>query len=224
MHLQAESHNRGVAYRVWSHRNFNREASSTHTDKPIVLDDNETSVPDPGKKFHECSTEYVQLEDNLANKEDALITGEIESVSTELEIFKGLPAVGDSNMLLGPSSSENISPELSLITPVAELHLTNRAPISEATIESQVSSSPHKGRSHPKYLCLTMNALSRQREHRILELLQVLLGIMFLSTSTLFVSALRGHLFTSSYSLTVLIRLKMGPVRGGDLKSHTHAA
>lgn len=175
MHLQAESHNRGVAYRVWSHRNFNHEASSTHTDKPdVVLDDDETSVPDPGKRIHECSTEYVQLEDNLANKEDAIITGEIESVSTELEIFKGLPAVGDSNMLLSPSSSENITPELSLITPVAELHIVNRAPISEATTESNVSSSPHKRRSHPKYLCLTMNALSRQREHRILELLQVL--------------------------------------------------
>lgn len=173
MHLQAESHNRGVAYRVWSHRNFNREASSTYTDKPdIVLNDDETSVPDPGKRIDECSTKYVQLEDDLANKEDAIITEEIESASTELEIFKGLPAVDDSNILLGPSSSENLSPEVSHITPVAELHLVNKPPISEATIESHVSSTPHKIRSHPKYLCLTMNALSRQREHRILELLQ----------------------------------------------------
>ncbi|KAK1358500.1 B-block binding subunit of TFIIIC [Heracleum sosnowskyi] len=173
MHLQAESLNRGVAYRVWSHRNFNREASSTYTDEPdIVLNDNETSVPDPGKRSDECSIENVQLEDDLSNKEDAIFTGEIESVSTELEIFKGLPAVGDSNMLLGPSSSENLFPEPSRITPVAERHLVNKAPITEATTESHISSTPHKRRSRPKYLCLTMNALSRQREHRILELLQ----------------------------------------------------
>ncbi|XP_017252944.1 uncharacterized protein LOC108223286 isoform X2 [Daucus carota subsp. sativus] len=168
MHLQAESQNKGVAYRVWSHGNFNREALSSFIDKPdVVLNDNETSVPNSGKRFDECSTEYVPLEDDLAKRGDTVIEGENENVSTELEIYKGLPAVGDSNMLLGPSSSENLSSETSCIMPIAELHIVDKAPVSDASI-----SAPNKRKSDPKYLCLTANALSKQREHRILALLQ----------------------------------------------------
>ncbi|WOG99122.1 hypothetical protein DCAR_0518470 [Daucus carota subsp. sativus] len=142
MHLQAESQNKGVAYRVWSHGNFNREALSSFIDKPdVVLNDNETSVPNSGKRFDECSTEYVPLEDDLAKRGDTVIEGENENVSTELEIYKGLPAV--------------------------ELHIVDKAPVSDASI-----SAPNKRKSDPKYLCLTANALSKQREHRILALLQ----------------------------------------------------
>lgn len=182
MHLQAESQNKGVAYRVWSHGNFNREALSSFIDKPdVVLNDNETSVPNSGKRFDECSTEYVPLEDDLAKRGDTVIEGENENVSTELEIYKGLPAVGDSNMLLGPSSSENLSSETSCIMPIAELHIVDKAPVSDASI-----SAPNKRKSDPKYLCLTANALSKQREHRILALLQVFVLESYICTLALY--------------------------------------
>lgn len=177
MHLQAESHNRGVAYRVWTSGNFNPEASNTLPSKPDNVDDDGVSIQHVrNPNFQENSTETVQWEDHATFNADATATGKIENVATEPELSQGLPAVGECNdMLPYPSSSQNVASELSRIVPDTELQIVSMTPVSDViSLDSPHDlSTSRKRRSYQKYPCLTLNALSTLREKRILELLQV---------------------------------------------------
>uniref|UniRef100_A0A161ZTH2 Uncharacterized protein n=1 Tax=Daucus carota subsp. sativus TaxID=79200 RepID=A0A161ZTH2_DAUCS len=174
MHLQAENQNRGVAYRVWSHGNFNRDTSNSMPVKPdIVLNIDGNCPPNTGKRFKGSSTDTVQPENDSTTEVDAIVCGKITNVPTAFKIFKPLPVVGVSNTSICPNSSENVTPKQNCIAPDERLQTVHNTPASEVTIDSHCSSSaPFKRSSHPKYLSLASNAHRRRREQRILELLE----------------------------------------------------
>lgn len=177
MHLKAESHNRGVAYRVWTSGNFTPEQSHTFLNKPDSADDGRVCtqrVRSP--KVQENSTETAQWEDHPTSDADATATGETEIVTTEPEVSQGLPALGEcDDMPLQPSSSQNVVSELNPVVPDTELQIVSMTPVSDVVSLDfpHGLSAPRRRKSYQTYPCLTLNALSTLREKRILELLQV---------------------------------------------------
>ncbi|XP_059645446.1 uncharacterized protein LOC132287005 isoform X2 [Cornus florida] len=152
MHLQAESHNRGVAYRVWTSGNFNSEASVFPSKSENPSDENGACNPCVGYlDFHEKSSQIVpdpELELSTS-KDDVKNTGETETKAIEPELSQGSGA--DELPIVSASTVSNVAP---LETPPLALATAPRI------------------RSYQKYPCLTLAAASAQREQRILQILQ----------------------------------------------------
>lgn len=71
MHLQAESHNRGMAYRVWTFGNFNSEASNINKQENVF---NESGVCNPrvgNLDIQEKSAQTVQEVEHSTSQSDA---------------------------------------------------------------------------------------------------------------------------------------------------------
>lgn len=176
MHLQAESHNRGVAYRVWTSGNFNPDASSTIRSEPVNVDGDKVQIQHVQNPKFQDSTEMAQWEDQSASDADATATENIEHIATEPEFSQDLPAVGEcKDIQLHPNASENETSELHYIVPDTELRIVSVAPVSSITSSDSPPdlSTPQRRKTYQKYPCLTLNALSSLREKRILEFLQV---------------------------------------------------
>ncbi|KAA8541644.1 hypothetical protein F0562_022796 [Nyssa sinensis] len=180
MHLQAESHNRGVAYRVWTSGNFNPEASNTVLSKSEnVFDENGVSNPCIGDlAFHEKSTQTVPDRelDLSTSKADIRDTGRTENRTIEPELSPVSLADGDTDtMLVCSSNPQKLACELHGMIPDAELPIVNATTVSNV-IPLETSppalSTPPRPRSYQRYPCLSLTAVSAQREQRILQRLQ----------------------------------------------------
>lgn len=176
MHLQAESHNRGAAYRVWTSGNFASEASNIGKPKN-ASHENGVDNPHVGNlDVQKKSTQTVEGVGSLTPECDDRAITEHDSVVVEAAISHGPPADGEcSDMLLCPSSSQNLDQELSSsIVPDTELQIGQKTTESSPDF-SEKSTPRRRRRSYMKYPCLALTAVSTQREQRILELLKVFL-------------------------------------------------
>ncbi|XP_057504442.1 uncharacterized protein LOC130787950 isoform X1 [Actinidia eriantha] len=151
MHLQAESHNRGVAYRVWTSGNFNPEASNIVVSKPeSALCENDTSNPPVGYlAWHEKSAQTIPDLDLWTSKVDVPDNEKSQDKVIELELPNGSP------------SDELLVVSTAAVSTVAALE-TSRLDLS----------TPPRQRSYQKYPCLTLTVDSARREQWILQRLQ----------------------------------------------------
>ncbi|KAF8388748.1 hypothetical protein HHK36_025428 [Tetracentron sinense] len=175
MHLQAESHNRGMVYRVWTSGNFNRGSSIAFPSKSEdVLDENSLSMQHEGDLvFHEKSAPIIPQLDSSASKYDFSTSGKTISGQMGAKLFNGSPGDGESNQLLiCGSSPQELAHELGRTVPDTELDLVSESNVAPPEASSSAMSTPSKLRSFQRYPCLSLTAVSAQREQRILERLQ----------------------------------------------------
>ncbi|KAL2516429.1 B-block binding subunit of TFIIIC [Forsythia ovata] len=177
MHLQAESHNRGVGYRVWTAGNFNPEASNVVPSEPEIAppESTESNQRAVDLKSHENSAQSIQVVGASTSNNDVRGIHENERTTVEPE-SSNCPKVDaeSQNMLLCPSNSQNSETEPSNRVPEKELHIVSKEVTNTAPVEMcpPAVSTPPRRRSYPRYPCLTMGATSSQREQRILKMLQ----------------------------------------------------
>ncbi|CAK9179892.1 unnamed protein product [Ilex paraguariensis] len=180
MHLQAESLNRGVAYRVWTSNNFNPDAPNVLLDKtePVFNDKGVGNSPTGDPEVQEMPTQSIEEVDYSTPKGETRVSGDNVNIEIEAEITHGhgSPLVGDgNNMLLCPRSPETFANELGDIVPDTELQTVNTTTVSDI-VPSETSPpsllTPRRRRSYQRYPCLTLGAASALREQRILEMLQ----------------------------------------------------
>ena len=102
MHLQAESHNRGVAYRVWTSGNFNPEASNIVVGKPEhALCENDTSNPPVGYlAWHEKAAQTIPDLDLWTSKVDGPDNEKSQDKVIEPELPNGSPSDGECNIMM----------------------------------------------------------------------------------------------------------------------------
>ncbi|KAL7162716.1 hypothetical protein ACSBR2_043073 [Camellia fascicularis] len=151
MHLQAESHNRGVAYRVWTYGNFNPETSNIVASKPEnVLNENGASNPPAGDLvWQEKSAETIPALDLWTSKVDGRDGRKSQEKVIEAELSLGSPA--DELCVASTEAASNVGPQ-------------ETSPL--------LVSTPPRQRSYQRYPCLTLTADSARREQWILQRLQ----------------------------------------------------
>ncbi|XP_052182207.1 uncharacterized protein LOC127794928 isoform X2 [Diospyros lotus] len=145
MHIQAESHNKGVAYRVWTSRNL--------------------SPATPNSVF---GNQEIVLKGDAASNPSA---GELAPAIPESDLWTSKAEVRD----IGTSLENAVEPELSCGSAERELCTVSTAGVTNvAALEtsSLPLSMPHKQRSYPIYPCLNLTAASAQREQWVLQRLQ----------------------------------------------------
>ncbi|THG08515.1 hypothetical protein TEA_002148 [Camellia sinensis var. sinensis] len=111
MHLQAESHNRGVAYRVWTYGNFNPETSNIVASKPEnVLNENGASNPSAGDLvWQEKSAETIPVLDLWTSKVDGRDIRKSQEKVIEAELSHGSPA--DELCVVSTEAASNVGPQ-----------------------------------------------------------------------------------------------------------------
>ncbi|KAM7483891.1 hypothetical protein LguiB_008474 [Lonicera macranthoides] len=174
MHLQAESQNRGAAYRVWTSGNFASEASNISKPKN-ASHENGVDNPHVGNlDVRKKSTQTVEGVDSLTPECDNRAFTQHDSVVVEAAISHGPPTDGEcSDMLRCPSSSLNLDQVLSSsIVPDTELQIVRKTTESSPDLSEKSTPRRRRRRSYMKYPCLALTAVSTQREQRILELLK----------------------------------------------------
>ncbi|GKD84307.1 B-block binding subunit of TFIIIC, partial [Tanacetum coccineum] len=148
MHIDSESHNRGVAYRVWTSGNYNKKASNTPTD--ISKDTVDEDLPTPAQDGQMMLTHNIQDNDDQPPKVD-------DEASVEAT--------------LNQTPLDYILPE------AEEVSVVNVNPVeNNVSLETPSSAPPAKRirRSSLIYPCIGHTSVSSQREQRILEKLQVI--------------------------------------------------
>lgn len=179
MHLQAESHKRGMAYRVWTAGNFNPVSSNAFPDKSENIF-NENGVSNPHvvgyMDLHQKSAQTIQELDPSTLKTDNTTHGKTKNREIEPEPSQIFPGDGECNqMLLCPSNPQEFNHEKKDPVPDAEPDLESKAiEANDALPETSPlalskSQGPQQG-SRRRRLALT--AISAQKEQRILEWLQ----------------------------------------------------
>lgn len=179
MHLQAESHKRGMAYRVWTAGNFNPASSNAFPDKSENIF-NENGVSNPHvvgyMDLHQKSAQTIQELDPSTLKTDNTTHGKTKNREIEPEPSQIFPGDGECNqMLLCPSNPQEFNHEKKDPVPDAEPDLESKAiEANDALPETSPlalskSQGPQQG-SRRRRLALT--AISAQKEQRILEWLQ----------------------------------------------------
>ncbi|GJW44523.1 B-block binding subunit of TFIIIC [Tanacetum coccineum] len=146
MHIDSESHNRGVAYRVWTSGNYNKKASNTPTD--ISKDTVDEDLPTPAQDGQMMLTHNIQDNDDQPPKVD-------DEASVEAT--------------LNQTPLDYILPE------AEEVSVVNVNPVeNNVSLETPSSAPPAKRirRSSLIYPCIGHTSVSSQREQRILEKLQ----------------------------------------------------
>ncbi|XP_047341147.1 uncharacterized protein LOC124944847 [Impatiens glandulifera] len=147
MPLEAENHNRCVAYRVWTHKNFNPEASK----KALISSENVAS---------ENVSFDLRQRDNSLGWEVAILN---KSEQTNKMI----------NIKDGAEKTNNlIEQELPNESPVTDLCLATSEPASDFTPEKSSLSTRRRRRCYQTYPCLTPTLLNNQREEMILQRLE----------------------------------------------------
>ncbi|PWA49195.1 B-block binding subunit of TFIIIC [Artemisia annua] len=158
MHIDSESHNKSVAYRVWTAGNFSKKVS--HTPSGISKDTINEKLPTDAQAGQLTLTLDIQSVDCETPKID-------NEASEELNI--NYPPL-DSRSINNPHCDTND------IIPVAEdVPIVNVNPVeNDVSLEGSSSASPAKRirRSYLTYPCIGHTSVSSQREQRILEKLQ----------------------------------------------------
>ncbi|XP_022853182.1 uncharacterized protein LOC111374704 isoform X2 [Olea europaea var. sylvestris] len=177
MHLQAESHNRCVGYRVWSSGNFNPEATNMVPSLPEValLEGTESNQHVLDLNSHENLAQSIQVVGASTSNDDVRDIDENEWTTVEPESSNCMKVDAEGrNTLLCPINSQNSVTEPTNVVPQEELQIVSKEIVNTAPIEMcpPAVSTPSKRRSQPRYPCLTMGAVSSQREQRILKMLQ----------------------------------------------------
>ncbi|CAI9087290.1 OLC1v1021327C1 [Oldenlandia corymbosa var. corymbosa] len=160
VHFQAESRDRGVAYRVWTSRNFRPEVPHLVPCDPKAVSSEITECgPCPLVWEADNSNPLIQDVDASASKDVKAAVGTV----IEAEISFDSTATDDSNLVLLPMSTTEASVEV----PNVELH-------TDTTIldAGQCETSSRRRRSYREYPCLTLDATKALREKRILEMLE----------------------------------------------------
>ncbi|KVH97943.1 hypothetical protein Ccrd_023863 [Cynara cardunculus var. scolymus] len=181
MHLDSESLNRGVVYRVWTPGNFNAVVSNTLRGKLDDTMDGKLEDTMDGKFPTHAQVGQLQLahtiqdSDHLTSKVDGEASEEQNINSISSGFADASPAVGCNDRPLDSRSSYNLQCDVNGIISDAELQMANVKPAAEVvSLEIPSSASPARRirRSYTVYPCLGLNSASLQREKRILEKLQ----------------------------------------------------
>lgn len=181
-HLQAESHYRGVVYRVRTAGNFNPESSKLEVSSmaPIAKDlvlqkGNESNSQRLNLDFHENLSQSVQVVDNLASMGDFRDINDSENVAVITEPSSDTTVSGEGeSMQLSLWNQQHPDMEPSNTVSDEKLQLlvcdsgTNNA-IQETSPPAVVYC--RRRRSNLNYPCLTVDAINSQREQRILQML-----------------------------------------------------
>lgn len=174
MHLDSESLNRGVVYRVWTSGNFNTEVSNTLRGK--LEDTMDGKFPTHAQVGQLQLAHTIQDSDHLTSKVDGEASEEQEDFSSTASGFADAsPTVGCNDTPLDSRSSYNLRCDANGIIFEAELQMANVKPAEKVVsldIPSSASPAPRSRRSYIVYPCLGLNSASSQREQRILEKLQ----------------------------------------------------
>ncbi|PWA82944.1 B-block binding subunit of TFIIIC [Artemisia annua] len=158
MHIDSESHNRGVAYRIWTSGNYNKKTSNTPPDnsKDIIDED----LPTPLQVGQLMLTHNIQDSDDQPPKVDDEASVEVNLNATPL----------DSRNINSPEFHPNY-----IIPEAEEVPVVNVNPVeNNVSLETPSSASPAKRirRSSLIYPCIGHTSVSSLREQRILEKLQ----------------------------------------------------
>lgn len=157
MHLDSESLNRGVVYRVWTSANYNTGVSKTIPGKEDTMNGKSSTHVQAGKQIPPPTIQDI---DDWTTKVDA--------ESSEEQNINDAP--------LDSRSLNNQQCVTSGIILDAEPQIVNAKPVSTfVPLELTSSTSPasRSRRSYTTYPCLGLNTANSQREQRILEKLQV---------------------------------------------------
>lgn len=102
MHLEAENHNRGVVYRLWTSGNFNPEASTKFVSKPEnVLNENCTSNPPDGNlACHEKSAQAIPELDLWISNVDVEHDEKAHEEVIEPELSHASPSNSECNIMM----------------------------------------------------------------------------------------------------------------------------
>ncbi|RZC49100.1 hypothetical protein C5167_017528 [Papaver somniferum] len=168
-HLQSESHNRSMLYRVWTSGNFTGSSLSTLPSKPTDV----VNVVEPSSQskkdldLHDKSDEdMLQLDSLTTNDESAL--EKVESEQKGREAFCSPVAKTENKQMIISGSHPH---DLASLSGNAELDLVQNE-LSIVPSETPPSSNHSKARSYQKYPCLMLTPTSSQREQRLLERIQ----------------------------------------------------
>ncbi|XP_073118562.1 uncharacterized protein [Henckelia pumila] len=180
---EAESHDRGVVYRVRTAGNFNPESTKLESSsiapiaKDLVLQD---AIESNSKRlnfdFQENLSQTLQVVDNLASMGDFSNINDSEDVAVITEPSNGMTVSGEGeSMQLSLWNPQH--PDIEPINTVSDEKLqlvvsdlgTNNA-TQETNLPAVVSC--RRRRSSLNYPCLTVGAINSQREQRILQMLQ----------------------------------------------------
>lgn len=188
-HLQAESHDRGVVYRVRTAGNFNPESSKLESSsmapiaKDLVLQEGiESNSQRLNLDFRENLSQSVQVVDNLASRGDFRDINDSEDVAVITEPSSDTTVSGEGeSMQLSLWNRQHPDMDPSNTVSDEKLRLvvsdsgTNNA-IQETSPPAVVSCRRRK--SSLNYPCLTVDAINSQREQRILQMLLVCFAIL----------------------------------------------
>ncbi|XP_026434167.1 uncharacterized protein LOC113331736 [Papaver somniferum] len=168
-HLQSESHNRSMLYRVWTSGNFTGSSLSTLPSKPTDV----VNVVEPSSQskkdldLHDKSDEdMLQLDSLTTNDESAL--EKVESEQKGREPFCSPVAKTENKQMIISGSHPH---DLASLSGNAELDLVQNE-LNIVPSETPPSSNHSKARSYQKYPCLMLTPTSSQREQRLLERIQ----------------------------------------------------
>ncbi|KAJ9559703.1 hypothetical protein OSB04_004863 [Centaurea solstitialis] len=174
MHLDSESLNRCVAYRVWTSGNFNNEVSNTL--RGNLEDTMDGKSPSQAQAGQLQLAHPIQDSDHLTTKVDGEASEEQNINSTPSGFADASPVIGCDDTLLDSRSSYNLQRDENGIVSDVELQMVSGKPATEVVsleTPSSASPAPRRRRSYTVYPCLGLNSVSSQREQRILEKLQV---------------------------------------------------
>ncbi|XP_071686100.1 uncharacterized protein [Rutidosis leptorrhynchoides] len=156
MHLDSESLNRGMVYRVWTSGNYDARGSKTTPGKEDIGKSSTHGQPGKQTPPHIIIPEDI---DDWTSKVDAESSEEQNIDDTQLD----------------STSLNNQQCETSDIIVVAEPQIVNAKPVSTfdpLELSSPASPAPRRRRSYKTYPCLGLSTTNSQREQRILEKLQ----------------------------------------------------
>ncbi|KAK6911874.1 B-block binding subunit of TFIIIC, partial [Dillenia turbinata] len=177
MHLQAENHNRGVAFRAWTAGNFQPDPDDPIASKSVSFSGGkELSYQEGGELTVPQDSSQVITEFQTSTR-DALPLDSVKTKETEAEHSLCSLEVGQhDNELVRPSSLQDAVCEIRDVTPGEELRLGTLSPQSgiapPKTSKPALLSPSKRCSSYPKNPSISLTALSARREQRILERLQ----------------------------------------------------
>ncbi|OVA13386.1 B-block binding subunit of TFIIIC [Macleaya cordata] len=175
-HLQAESYNRSVLYRVWTSGNFTGGSLTTPPGKSADDGDeyelSKQSVTD--QVLHDKSDAAISDLDSLTSKEEFATPGKMESGWVGLELDSSPPGSGESKQkLICGSNPLDLVCESGDADNGAELDIKRiQSNVAPSETPAPLSSYTSRLRSYSRYPCLTLTAANAQREQRILERLE----------------------------------------------------
>ena len=180
MHLQAESHKKGMAYRVWTAGNFNPASSNAFPDKSKNIL-NETGVSNPHVvgciDLHPKSVQIIQEPDPSTLKADDISDGKTKNGEVEPQPSQIFPGDGECNqMIFRPSNPQEFTHEKKGPVFDVEPDLGSKAIEANDAPEETSPLALSKPQGTPRRR-LASTAINAQREQEILEWLQVFILI-----------------------------------------------